>query len=808
MKKRKLFLAGVCMVLVILVAATCIACGKSDTIPVVSLDGECLNDYTNWNDKSTYYPATLTFDDGKKSFTMEIEIKPQGTTSLYAPKKNFTVKFAEGVAFKESWGAQTKYVLKADYIDPTCSGNVVSAKLAAEMNEKYGVLENTPNNGVIDGFPIFVKINGEDAGIFNLTIPKDAWLFNMDESNPNHLVLACEGWSEASRMQSAHIDYEADWSFEVGEPNDANKLAFQRLVTFVSTADDETFVRVFDQYLDLDACLNYICFLNAAYAKDNVAKNMLMVTYDGKVWYPALYDLDSLWGVDAKGAAPMEPDGAWSEELLSDGNCLLYRVNYFFGDQVRERYQELREGILSKEHILESFEEYAAQIPQEYYDINNALWYTDGTQIRTLELMSQLMDEYLPIVDNNIMTAAGAPPAAEQTTPDAAVTAPTQAAPAGTQSAALSDSMVHYVWETDGVQHSLENMDALPVSAVFSYKLDGQAISPQELAGKSGKLEITLRVERKAAAESVYGVAAVVQLDQSQCANLTVTGGIHTKSVEKNADVCMGSAWLSNADNLYEMQLRMDVTDFDPAKYVVVVNPVYFEDGGDDGSLEALLAVASELTAIVNDGITLHTSMTEWHTYLTNVQTTLEATGALAGELVSGEAAGQETADTIMTGLLADAEAAADELLKALGYQVTANTTSEKRVQLLSQAAADSQRTAEEKAQATELREQIENYLVVVNHLQETQLTAQELNSALTNVTATMPDLVGAYSYANDTLYAILYRISTLYQNIASYYASVGDGDGGGDDFLETVEWRDVIIFANHDIVLPEPITQ
>ena len=802
MKKRKLYLAGVFMVMFIMIAAICIGCGKSETIPVISLDGECLNDYSNWNDKSTYYPATLTYTDGSTSFTREIEIKPQGTTSLFAPKKNFTVKFAEGVEFVEKWGEQTKYVLKADYIDPTCSGNVVSAKLAAEMNEKYGVLADTPNYGVIDGFPIFVKINGENAGIFNVTIPKDAWLFNMDEDNPNHLVLACEGWSEASRMQSAEIDYETDWSFEVGEANEANKAAFERLVSFVSTADDETFVKDFDQYLDLDACLNYICFLNAGYARDNVAKNMLMVTYDGKVWHPTLYDLDSLWGISYDGKELAEENGAWSNTPLSNGNCLLYRVTYFFGDQLRARYQELREGILSKEHIMESFRNYTARIPQEYYDINNALWYADGTRIRTLDLMGQLMDAYLPIVDNGLLNAAAMTLAVSAGTPPAAAaTMPSEEAPAGNQDVVLNAPLVHYVWETDGVQHSLEDIAALPVSATIRYTLDGKEITVQELTGKSGKVEAVLHVERKANAEAVYGVAAVVQMEAGQCENLTVTGGTHTMSAEKNADVCMGSAWLGQADNVYEMKLNMDVTGFDPAEYVVVIHPVYVENGGGDGALNALLATASELTTAVNDGITLHTSLVEWHTYLTNVQNALEGAGTLAESLLPGEQSAQETADSAIAALLAGAEADADALLEAWGYQAAGNMTSEERVKLLSQAAADAKRTGEEKDQASGLREQIEKYLVITSHLQETRQTAEELNSALTTITATMPDLVGAYSYANDTLYAILYRISTLYQNIANYYASVGNG---GSDLVESGDWHDVIIFTSHDILIAE----
>lgn len=772
MKKYLLCLAAVVLMLVGVSALAEIA-----TIPVVSLDGDCLADYTYWKDKSTYYQATLTYTDGDTSFTREIEIKPQGTSSLYAPKKNFTIKFAEGVEMVERWGAQEKYVLKADYIDPTRSCNVVSAKLAAEMNKKYGVLVDTPNYGVIDGFPVWLKINGEDAGIFNWTIPKDAWLFGMDENNPNHLVLACEGWSPASRLQSAVIDYEADWSFEVGEPTAENKAAFERMVKFVSTADDETFVRDFDQYLDLDACLNYLCFVNIAYANDNVAKNMLMVTYDGKIWYPTLYDLDSLWGVGYDGTALVKADGQWPNDLLTNGNSLLYRVNFFFGDQVRARYWELREGILSKEHIMESFEAYTAQIPQEYYAIDHALWNADGARIRTLDLMSQLMDEYLPTVDKHFV-------------------APAVLSSEQSQAAAINGPAIHYVWNKNGVLQSSEDIAALPVTMTLSYTLDGNAISAQELTGKSGHLEATLRVVRKAEAEHAYGVAALMHLEEAQCENITVTGGTYQNVAQEY--VCLGSAWLGGTHNVYEMQLSMDVTDFDPAQYMVAVSPLHIEGGGDD-SLSALLATAGELAAIINEGILLHDSMVEMHGYLTNMQTSLATiSSSVQGLIPSEKAAEQDDAADIMQNLLADAETEADLMLTEFGYEVAADATSAERVRMLAEAAADAERAEEDKARASEQLELIENYLAVVEKLEETKQAVAGINNSMKEVTTPLPELVSAYSFANDRLYAILYKLSTLYQNLSNFYFA-NNGGGDGYDFAEVGDWYDVIIFSNDE---------
>lgn len=756
---KKLFL---CLAVMMLMFACISASAESTTIPVVSLDGDCLNDYTNWNDKSTYYPVTITYTDGDTTFTQEIEIKPQGTSSLLYPKKNFTVKLSESVEMAETWGAQKKYVLKADYIDPTHCVNVVAAKLAAQINREYGILVDAPNYGVIDGFPVFVRINGEDAGIYNWTIPKDAWMFNMDADNPNHLVLCCEGFTPACKLQTAEIDYELDWTFEVGEATDESKAAFERMVEFVSTADDKTFVEEFDQYLDLDSCLNYICFITTAYANDNICKNLLMATYDGKVWYPVLYDLDSLWGVDPYGTriiASEESNAFWVGGPKD--NYLFKRVSELFGDQLRERYWKLREGILSQENILESMRAYTAQIPQEYYDIDRALWNADGKHIRTIDLMEQLMDGYLPIVDSYFEEKTAEQPA------------------------------MHYVW--NGMQQQTGSTEDLPVSMTISYQLDGQPISEQELAGKSGRVEVMLRVERKSYVEPIYGVAALVHVEKAQCENITVTGGTYTDTAQEY--VCMGSAGLGDTNNVYEIQLSMDVTGFDPAKYMVVASPLYIDGGGEDYSLDALLATAGELNAIINDGLLLHESMVEWHEYLTSIHNSLTMTTASVQKLLPSETENdQEDAGSIMQKLLADAETAADAMLTEFGYEVAADAAAADRVLLLSEIAADAERTEEEKNRASEQLKLIENYLVVAGRLEETQKIADEINTSLTPVMKNLPDLVSAYSYANDALYGLLYRITTLYQNLANYYYSY---DGGDVDFTDFSDWYDVVIFSN-----------
>ena len=63
--------------------------------------------------------------------------------------------------------------------------------------------------------------------------------------------------------------------------------------------------------------------------------------------------------------------------------------------------------------------------------------------------------------------------------------------------ALLPLSLIHISWDMDGndAYYTGTSDKTPPVSAVISYKLDGEEISPQELAGKSGRVEITIALQ-------------------------------------------------------------------------------------------------------------------------------------------------------------------------------------------------------------------------------------------------------------------------------------------------------------------------
>lgn len=326
------------------------------------------------------------------------KIKIQGTSSAQYAKKNYTINFYEDSTYGSKkkinvgWGAQSKYCLKANWIDKTHSRNVVTAKLAAQMQAKYGLFTNAPHNGTVDGFPVEIYINGEFHGLYTMNIPKDEWMFGMDKNNPNHIVICGENWNDPVLFKSIPTDLK-DWTVEAGPEDDATLQKVQRLVKFVKDSSDAEFKANFDQYLNFDSTINYYIMMNCSWLSDNAGKNMLLATYDGKVWYPTLYDLDTSWGTHWKGTSLYN----YSSGVVNGSNSLLWqRIEKLYKKEIAARYFELRQSVLSKENIMAEFNNFKTSIPKEVLDRETAKWNTAEHPIPGYDI-SQI-EEYINIV--------------------------------------------------------------------------------------------------------------------------------------------------------------------------------------------------------------------------------------------------------------------------------------------------------------------------------------------------------------------------------------------------------------------------
>ena len=156
----------------------------ASSLPRVDIEG----DISNMQTKADVRKMKIKYSSDEVNFESYIEIKLQGSTSLSFEKKNYTIKLYKDSEYKEKnkvevnkdWGKQSKYCLKANWVDDvTQARNIVSARIAAKVQAKYNVFTNTPHNGTIDGFPIEIYNNDNFLGIYTWNIPKDDWLWHL-----------------------------------------------------------------------------------------------------------------------------------------------------------------------------------------------------------------------------------------------------------------------------------------------------------------------------------------------------------------------------------------------------------------------------------------------------------------------------------------------------------------------------------------------------------------------------------------------------------------------------------------------------
>lgn len=101
----------------------------------------------------------------------------------------------------------------------------------------------------------------------------------------------------------------------------------------------------------------------------------------------------------------------------------------------------------------------------------------------------------------------------------------------------------------------------LPWNIRITYKLDGTEISAEDLAGKSGKLEIGIKIRENKAADSDffdnYLLQATVKLDTDKCKNITTEG-----ATEANVGSDRQILYNILAGQEKDISITADVTDF------------------------------------------------------------------------------------------------------------------------------------------------------------------------------------------------------------------------------------------------------
>ena len=370
----------------------------SNKLPKLYFEG----DLDKLNKKSDAQKIKISYISNDINFDGYASIKLQGASSLNFKKKNYNIKFYEDKYLNNElnidfgWGSQYKYCLKANWIDKTHSRNIVTANIFADIQKEFNLFNDSPNNGMIDGFPIEIYLNNSFLGIYTLNIPKDEWLFDMDNNNPNNLIFSANTWEKTVSFYDK-ANY-IDWEIEVGEQNKENLDKLNRLIDFVMYSSDEDFKKDINDYFNLDSLLNYYIMVEASHLIDNTSKNLLLITYDGNIWYTSLYDLDTSWGTYWNGIDLVN----YSETNILLENNLWKRVKDNFTDELVERYFYLRGSILTKGNIMNEFYSFYNLIPEDSFNNELKKWgFIPGYELKQIE---EFLDIKLPVLDDEFFS--------------------------------------------------------------------------------------------------------------------------------------------------------------------------------------------------------------------------------------------------------------------------------------------------------------------------------------------------------------------------------------------------------------------
>ena len=375
----------------------------SDTIPTMYFYGE--QEVVDSMTKDNKVPLRIKYistDDKQYGESFDLEnclVQWQGTSSLQYAIKNYKIRLqsADGTKFKrplrEGMIPESKFTLKADYMESSHANNTGAAKIVNRYLYDSKLPPQQDNEKVvsaIDGFPVKLYINDELIGVFNFNLDKGCEdSFGLDReryprclsyeisANTDTTAGAFNKWTgvQGGPEELAYLkkDFELRYPDTKDDPDCGYLTDLKRVVDWVSSANDETFKREFEQYFNKEYTLKYYLFTLVFGMVDNLGKNMMLNTWDGNIWYPCFYDLDTCLALDNSGYIKFDVDIEMeSGTYNTSGSKLWTKVAKVFKDEIEEMYRTMRGNSFKEANLFKVLiDEQIDQIPESLYNLDS-----------------------------------------------------------------------------------------------------------------------------------------------------------------------------------------------------------------------------------------------------------------------------------------------------------------------------------------------------------------------------------------------------------------------------------------------------
>lgn len=237
-------------------------------------------------------------------------------------------------------------------------------------------IQSLPNGGAIDGFPCVVMLNGEFHGLYTFNIPKDGWMFGMNDTTIPQAILCADTQNDACGFKAlATLTDDFDLEYVSDEANsDWVLTSLNTLISAVMNSDGTDLDTTVAKYLDLDSAIDYLIFTALVGGADMVRKNYLLVTYDGVKWFFSAYDMDSTHGLWWSGKEFISANEY--PHINEYNHRVMELIMTHKADALKARYEELRSTVMSEDNAGLEFTNWAAKIPSAILNEDVRKWPT------------------------------------------------------------------------------------------------------------------------------------------------------------------------------------------------------------------------------------------------------------------------------------------------------------------------------------------------------------------------------------------------------------------------------------------------
>ena len=354
--------------------------------------------------------------------TMHAGFKIRGTSSQQYDKKSYRVELwadetgAEmadttflGLRSDDDWN------LEAMWAQPLRLRDKVANELWMEMYQ-LPYAESEPD--ALPGIRMVyadVFINDEYMGVYALTERMDRKQLGLRKYNGNLRGVLYKGNGPGAPTFDSLPDYDNTldtWdNYEWVYPNESDTAInwdhLYSFTNFVMNASDIVFYSQYAAQFDQANAVDYYLFINSIMAMDNMGRNLFLARYKKSSTYMYLpWDLDAIWGLDTDGSETYNTAGLMSngffDRLMQDCNDNGFVV------LAQARYNDLRNGVLTTEHIMEMVQnQYEALVESGAYEREHEAWPEFTSDESQLDYMRNWLDDRFSYLDGEINAGCG-----------------------------------------------------------------------------------------------------------------------------------------------------------------------------------------------------------------------------------------------------------------------------------------------------------------------------------------------------------------------------------------------------------------